>query len=172
MVLRPRVILAHDVPRRVGLFARRFGERRRHGLVARSRSGAGLKFVTNAGTMSRSLHPASDQGVDFGPLPAEIDDLLQKGVVAYRRDRAAAAEIFRRALALAPEQLPVYFCLYKIHTYQGELDEALVVTEAVLREAARGDAARARDVLETLATLDPRGVVGWRVVADLAESLR
>jgi hypothetical protein len=78
-----------------------------------------------------------DRGVDFGPLPEPIDELLQRGVVAYRRDRGAAEELFRRALAAAPDQLPVYFCLYKIHTYQGALDEALHIAEAGLREAAR-----------------------------------
>jgi hypothetical protein len=106
--------------------------------------------------------------------------------------------------------LPVYFCLYKILTYQGDLDEALTVAEAGLREAARQarwdedrerwpregvatngpgrfalytlkalafihlkreDAASARSVLATLTTLDPDGLVGWRVVADLAQGL-
>jgi hypothetical protein len=160
--------------------------------------------------VSGSLHRPEDKWVDFGPLPPEIDELLQRGVVAYRRDRAAAAELFRRALAAAPEQLPVYFCLYKIHTYQGDLDEALSVAEAGLREAARQagwdedrerwprervasdgpgrfalytlkalafihlkreDPARARGALGTLAALDPDGLVGWRVVADLARGL-
>jgi hypothetical protein len=75
--------------------------------------------------------------VDFGAVPHEVDDLLQRGVVAYRRDRAAAEALFRQAMDRAPDQLAVYFCLYKIHTYQGRLDEALLVAEAGLREAAR-----------------------------------
>ena len=45
--------------------------------------------------------------------------------------------LFRQALAAAPEQLAVYFCLYKIHTYQGSLDEARTIAEQGLREAAR-----------------------------------
>ena len=44
---------------------------------------------------------------------------------------------FREALALRPDALATYLCLYKIHTYQGHLDEALAVAEAGLVEAAR-----------------------------------
>jgi hypothetical protein len=162
-----------------------------------------------------------ERGVDFGPLPAAVDDLLQRGVVAYRRDRAAAERLFREALELAPDQLAVYFCLYKIHTYQGNLDDAVSVAEAGLREAARqagwhedfarwrspaiaadglaggrsaadgparfalytlkalafihlkrAEPARAHDFLDALAALDPGGLVGWRVVADLANGVR
>lgn len=151
-----------------------------------------------------------ERGVDFGPLPPKVDALLQQGVVAYRRDHAAAEQLFREALALAPDQLPVYFCLYKIHTYQGRLDEALSIAAAGLREAARqagwgediarwpsaavradgparfalytlkalafihlkrADPARARDLLHALGVLDPDGLVGWRVVADLAQGV-
>ncbi len=36
----------------------------------------------------------------------------------------------------APTQLPIYFCLYKIHTYQGNLDAAQIAAETGLREAA------------------------------------
>jgi hypothetical protein len=153
---------------------------------------------------------APDKWVDFGTLPREIDDLLQRGVVAYRRDRRAAEELFQRALAAAPEQLPVYLCLYKIHTYQGHLDDALHAAEAGLREATRQagweadparwprdavspegpgrfalytlkalafihlkreDRARARSFLETLAVVDPKGLVGWKVVDDLAKGI-
>lgn len=74
--------------------------------------------------------------IDFGELPAEVDALLQEGVVAYRQDRDAAERLFRRALATAPAVLPVYFCLYKIHTYRGNLDEALAMAEGGLAEAA------------------------------------
>ncbi|WP_294540959.1 hypothetical protein [uncultured Rhodoblastus sp.] len=75
--------------------------------------------------------------INFGDLPEEIDALLQQGVAAYRRDFAAADALFRAALAAAPEQLPTYFCLYKIHTYQGNLDEARAAAEAGLLEGAR-----------------------------------
>jgi tetratricopeptide (TPR) repeat protein len=75
--------------------------------------------------------------INFGDLPEEIDALLQQGVAAYRRDHARADDLFRQALAAAPAELPTYFCLYKIHTYQGNLDEAQAVAERGLREAAR-----------------------------------
>lgn len=75
--------------------------------------------------------------INFGDLPEEIDDLLQQGVAAYRRDRAEAERLFRQALAVAPSELPTYFCLYKIHTYQGHLDEAQAAAEDGLKEAAR-----------------------------------
>jgi tetratricopeptide (TPR) repeat protein len=74
--------------------------------------------------------------INFGELPEEIDELLQKGVVAYRTDRAKADALFREALAQAPQALPVYFCLYKIHTYQGNLEKGVEAAEGGLREAA------------------------------------
>jgi len=75
--------------------------------------------------------------INFGALPKPIDALLQQGVVAYRHDRSRAETLFRRALAAAPNALPVYFCLYKIHTYQGHLDQAQIAAENGLKEAAR-----------------------------------
>ena len=75
--------------------------------------------------------------INFGELPEEIDSLLQQGVAAYRHDRSRADHLFRQALAAAPRELPIYFCLYKIHTYQGNLDEAQSAAENGLREAAR-----------------------------------
>jgi len=80
---------------------------------------------------------AKPEGVNFGDLPEAIDALLQSGVKAYRHDRNRADELFRQALAVDPEQLPTYFCLYKIHTYQGNLDEAHATAESGLKEAAR-----------------------------------
>ena len=75
--------------------------------------------------------------INFGDLPEEIDALLQQGVAVYRHDHAQADRLFRHALAAAPAELPIYFCLYKIHTYQGHLDEAQTAAESGLREAAR-----------------------------------
>ncbi len=75
--------------------------------------------------------------INFGELPEAIDLLLQRGVVAYRTDPTRADALFREALAADPSQLPVYYCLYKIHTYRGRLDEALEVARAGLAEAAR-----------------------------------
>lgn len=74
--------------------------------------------------------------INFGDLPEAINALLQQGVAAYRHDHARADRLFRQALAAAPTQLPTYFCLYKIHTYQGNLDEAQAVAERGLQEAA------------------------------------
>lgn len=74
--------------------------------------------------------------INFGDLPEPIDSLLQQGVAAYRTDRARANLLFRQALAAAPGELPIYLCLYKIHTYQGNLREAQAVAERGLREAA------------------------------------
>jgi len=75
--------------------------------------------------------------INFGDLPDKVNALLQQGVAAYRHDHALADRLFRQALAAAPEQLPVYFCLYKIHTYDGNLDMARSAAEDGLREAAR-----------------------------------
>src|SRR5664279_1157326 len=74
--------------------------------------------------------------INFGDLPEAVDALLQQGVAAYRHDRSQADRLFREALAAAPQQLPIYFCLYKIHTYQGNLDQAQSAAENGLKEAA------------------------------------
>lgn len=79
----------------------------------------------------------SDDLIDFGAAPPEVNDLLQHGVFLYRQNRAAAEARFHEALALDPTTLAAYFCLYKIHAYQGRLDEALRIAEAGLAEAAR-----------------------------------
>jgi tetratricopeptide (TPR) repeat protein len=151
---------------------------------------------------------AEPDAINFGNVPQPINVLLQQGVVAYRTDPARAGALFRQALDAAPGQLPVYFCLYKIHTYLGNLDEAQDAAEAGLAEAARqagwppdwhtwtqqaaepDGAARfalytlkalafihlrqdrpdhARRKLDALKKLDPAGLVGWPVVAALAE---
>ena len=80
--------------------------------------------------------PESDP-INFGDLPPAINDLLQKGVIAYRRDFSQAESYFREALAAAPEELPTYFCLYKIHTYHGNLDEARAAAQSGMTKAAR-----------------------------------
>jgi hypothetical protein len=77
------------------------------------------------------------EGLDFGATPGPVDTLLQQGVVAYRSDRMRADRLFRQALDLAPEALAAYFCLYKIHTYMGNLEVARGAALAGMREAAR-----------------------------------
>lgn len=83
-----------------------------------------------------SVVPLQGELINFGPVSPAIDALLQRGVAAYRSDRKLADQLFREALALAPHELPIYLCLYKIHTYQGSLDEALAIAEAGIAEAA------------------------------------
>jgi hypothetical protein len=146
--------------------------------------------------------------INFGDLPDAINSLLQQGVAAYRHDHALADRLFRQAMTAAPEQLPVYFCLYKIHTYQGNLDMALAAAQDGLGVAARqagwstdwrnwsahsvipdgpgrfalytlkalafirlrrSERNQALEILDALKELDPAGVVGWPVVAALAE---
>lgn len=158
-----------------------------------------------------ALRPAADpDAIDFGDIPEAIDDLLQQGVAAYRKDAAAAERLFNAALAKAPEELAVYFCLYKIHAYRGNFPAALAMADAGLKEAARqagwdadwtrwpsvetapshaarfalytlkalafinlrhGTHSEARRMLAALALLDPRGAMGWPVVAALADAV-
>lgn len=75
--------------------------------------------------------------INFGEVSDAVNALLQQGVIAYRRDRAAADALFRKALETSPTELPVYFCLYKIHTYQGNLEEGEAAARRGLEEAAR-----------------------------------
>lgn len=82
-----------------------------------------------------NLLPDADV-INFGEVSDTVNALLQQGVIAYRRDRGQADALFRKALAISPGELPVYFCLYKIHTYQGNLDEAQAAAESGLHEAA------------------------------------
>lgn len=78
-----------------------------------------------------------DDAIDFGEVPPAVNEILQRGVALHRSDRAAADRAFREALALDPRALATYFCLYKIHTYAGDLDAALAAAEGGAREAAR-----------------------------------
>ncbi len=81
--------------------------------------------------------PSEPDLIDFGDLPDAINALLQQGVAAYRSDKQRADQLFRQALDAGPTELPTYFCLYKIHTYQGNLDEGEAIAIAGLKEAAR-----------------------------------
>lgn len=93
-----------------------------------------MKRVSPAGATAQM---ARDDAVDFGDVSDDVNEILQRGVALNRHDRTAADAAFREALALDPRQLPTYFCLYKIHTYSGNLDAARDIAEAGLREAAR-----------------------------------
>jgi tetratricopeptide (TPR) repeat protein len=80
---------------------------------------------------------AREDLISFGDVPDATNALLQRGVLAYRKDPEAAEVLFQEALALDPAQLPVYYCLYKIYAYRGLLDNALAVATVGLNEAAR-----------------------------------
>jgi tetratricopeptide (TPR) repeat protein len=86
---------------------------------------------------ARGGKPRIDDAIDFGDVPPAVNEILQQGVALHRHDRAAADARFRAALALDPTALPTWFCLYKIHTYAGDLDAALEAAEGGLRAAAR-----------------------------------
>jgi tetratricopeptide (TPR) repeat protein len=75
--------------------------------------------------------------INFGDLDPQVNAILQQGVAAYWDDRPKAEVLFRQALEVAPQELAIYFCLYKIHTYQGQLDEGLAAAKAGVSEAAR-----------------------------------
>ncbi len=86
---------------------------------------------------ARGRPDGGGDAIDFGDVAPAVNEILQEGVALHRHDRAAADAAFRRALTLDPTALATYFCLYKIHTYAGDLDAALDIAEAALREAAR-----------------------------------
>ncbi|MBI4723543.1 MAG: hypothetical protein HY765_00485, partial [Rhodomicrobium sp.] len=88
--------------------------------------------TSRSAARSAASSPEEDL-INFGDVPEATNALLQKGVLAYRSDRPKADLLFREALAADPGQLPVYYCLYKIYTYQGRLEEALAVAGAGLR---------------------------------------
>jgi hypothetical protein len=75
--------------------------------------------------------------INFGEVPEQVNELLQQGVVAHRNDRAKADALFRQALELAPRELATYYCLYKIHTYMGNLETAKDMALQGMAEAAR-----------------------------------
>jgi tetratricopeptide (TPR) repeat protein len=75
--------------------------------------------------------------VTFGDLPPRVEELLREGVVAQRRDHERADRLFREALALAPDELPIYYCLYKVQTRMGRLDAAAAIAREGMEQAAR-----------------------------------
>src|SRR3974390_1853606 len=101
-------------------------------VIAMPRKGPANKSPANSRLKEIALE--QHDSINFGAISEEINDILQEGVAAYRRDKKRADELFRQALAAAPHELPVYYCLYKIHTYQGNLDDALAMAESGLKE--------------------------------------
>jgi tetratricopeptide (TPR) repeat protein len=82
------------------------------------------------------LQLPGSEAINFGKIRPDINALLQQGVVAYRSDFARAEALFRQAMAIEPEELASYFCLYKIHTYHGDLDVALDMAQTAIKKAA------------------------------------
>lgn len=93
--------------------------------------------MDEAAATARRRRTGDDDAVDFGDVPERVNEILQRGVALHRTDRAAADRAFREALAVDPTALATWFCLYKIHTYAGDLDAALAAAEGGAREAAR-----------------------------------
>lgn len=88
-------------------------------------------------TVTKSLTQRDPDPINFGDLPPAIDALLQEGVRAYWSNPEEADRLFRAARGAAPKELPTYFCLYKIHTYSGNLEAAEEAAQSGLEEAAR-----------------------------------
>jgi hypothetical protein len=93
--------------------------------------------VRAARTTARGGKPPIDDAIDFGDVSPAVNEILQESVALHRHDRVAADARFRAALALDPTALATWFCLYKIHTYAGDLDAALAAAHGGLGAAAR-----------------------------------
>lgn len=78
-----------------------------------------------------------NDNLDFGHLPAAVDQLLQQGVAAHFADRALAERHFLAALALAPDALPAHRCLVKHYNRCRQFDKALDAAQGWVAAAAR-----------------------------------
>ena len=74
--------------------------------------------------------------VDFGDLPPEVNALLQKGVAIHATDAARARAFFQAAIEVAPEVLPSYRCLFKLQNKLRDFDSAYATALAGLAQAA------------------------------------
>jgi len=79
----------------------------------------------------------TDDKIDFGNLPAAIDQLLQQGVAAHFTDPEQAEKAFLNALALAPDTLAAHRCLVKHYNRQRQFDKALSAAQNWVAAAAR-----------------------------------
>jgi hypothetical protein len=79
----------------------------------------------------------TDDNLDFGPLPPEVDQLLQRGVAAHFTDPARAEADFLAAIAMMPEALPAHRCLVKHYNRKRQFESAHAATRAWLSEAVR-----------------------------------
>lgn len=79
----------------------------------------------------------TDDTLDFGALPPEVNRLLQRGVVAHFSDPAQAEADFLAAIAIMPEALPAHRCLVKHYNRTRQFESAHAATQAWLSEAVR-----------------------------------
>lgn len=78
----------------------------------------------------------SEDLVDFGDLPANVNALLQQGVAVHSSDPARARAFFRTAIEVAPDVLPSYRCLFKLQNKLRDFDAAFDTAVAGLARAA------------------------------------
>ncbi len=78
-----------------------------------------------------------DDKLDFGALPPEVDQLLQRGVAAHFSEPAQAEVAFQAAIDLRPETLPAHRCLFKHYNRRRQFDAAHATVLVWLAEAAR-----------------------------------
>jgi predicted Zn-dependent protease len=78
-----------------------------------------------------------DDRFDFGPVPPEVDHLLQEGIEAYFTDRPLAERLFLAAISLAPDTLPAHRCLVKHYNRCRQFDKAVSAAQNWVAAAAR-----------------------------------
>jgi hypothetical protein len=82
------------------------------------------------------MSPLEEDFLDLGALPSSVRLLLQEGVALRFAQPSAAEAKFRAALALAPEALPAYRWLVKLHHGRQQFDTAYATTLEWLGAAA------------------------------------
>lgn len=78
----------------------------------------------------------SEDTVDFGDVPDNINALLQQGVAIHSSDPARARAFFRTAIEVAPDVLPSYRCLFKLQNKLRDFDAAYETAVTALARAA------------------------------------
>lgn len=83
-----------------------------------------------------SVTALSEDTVDFGDVPDNINALLQQGVAIHSSDPARARAFFRTAIEVAPDVLPSYRCLFKLQNKLRDFDSAFETAVTALARAA------------------------------------
>lgn len=78
-----------------------------------------------------------DDKLDFGQLPAAVENLLQQGVAAHFAHPSLAENAFLTALEIAPDALPAHRCLVKHYNRCRQFDKALNAAQGWVAAAAR-----------------------------------